>query len=922
MIPIFAKSYSPAFEACQGYPGNSPAQLCNRIKIAFTISIFRNNFKNCIFPPVVRFINSKTKQTMILQTSFLLKQVHKLMACAFMLLFTHLALAQEQPGTKGNIVLQKPDPAATGNTYALIAGISRYQANDSYQNLQYADADAREFYRFIISPTGAKVKSQNVDTLFNENANFMEFWRKFNRIKERLQKNDVFYIYFSGHGDAYRADEAYLLAYDAPAGNDRNNYSTGVGLIDIHKLKVRIQEITGKGTRVILITDACRTNELPGKDEGQAISYQQIFERKAGEIQLISCSSNQVSFEGSQWGGGRGLFSWHLVNGLRGMADNAPEDGEVTLAELTAYVKMKVDSTTYDKAMKKPRQSPRYCCDPEDGMVLSKVDKAEKEQLMARLQTGVSYTPDKSDLSIGKSVHLGSAMKEIGLEEMYRAFLKAINEGRLIEKDGAYDILKKILAQKEITKVLADEMKFVLSSKLMTDVAFVINTYLHAGQNNNKYTYDYFTTAAKKLRTFSQISDTNYYNTLDVKVNLLFLEGHADWHSFNTAVLRRSLAKVDSAVALKPQAAYLYNLKGLMHISLKQFAEAQAALRKGTVLAPNWLYPYHNLGSAYSQQNKFDSAFIFYKQALLIDTNYQTTYGGISVMFNNRGKLDSAIYWAKLGLVKDKTDPNLWSQLGYCYYYKKDYVNAIKCFYNGMHFDSSYVYAIEGALRVHMYNYKSEDSVKHYVAKLIQSNPESPIVYQSLGVIFTEFEEYEDAIRMFNQSVTIDSLNPDTWKAVGATYLAMGKDTAAIDAYTHAWRIDSTDASTYNHLGNGYFTLGRYSDAQYLFKQGIIYNPLNAVLYVNFGMASEWAGDIVLAESYYKKSLQIDSAYSGAYYQLACLYAGLAKNAEAVQNLALAIKYGSYSRAGLEADTYLAPLKEDESFKSLLSKMK
>ena len=100
----------------------------------------------------------------------------------------------------------------------------------------------------------------------------MEFWRKFNRIKEKLKKNDLFYIYFSGHGDAYRADEAYLLAYDAPAGNDRNNYSTGIGLIDIHKLKVRIQEMTSAGIKVILITDACRTNELPGKDEGQAIS--------------------------------------------------------------------------------------------------------------------------------------------------------------------------------------------------------------------------------------------------------------------------------------------------------------------------------------------------------------------------------------------------------------------------------------------------------------------------------------------------------------------------------------------------------------------------------------------------------------------------------------------------------------------------
>jgi len=372
-------------------------------------------------------------------------------------LFCHILVAQPPATERGNVLVGKNKTIKTGTTYALITGISKYQANDSYQNLQYADVDAKAFYNYIVSPAGAKVNAQNVDTLFNENASFMEFWRKFNRIKEKLQKDDVFYIYFSGHGDAYMAEEAYLLAYDAPAGNDRNNYSTGVGLIDIHKLKVRIQQMTSNGVKVILITDACRTNELPGKNEGQSISYQQIFERKAGEIQLISCASNQVSFEGSQWGGGRGLFSWHLINGLKGLADVEPEDGEVTLTELYDYVKKNVNKASYDAVSKKSRQTPQYCCNTAEGMVLSMVNPAEKERLTAQLKVGVSYTPDKADYAANKSVHLGSAMKEAGLEDVYKLFLKALNEGRLIEKGGAHEILNDILQQKATTSELASE---------------------------------------------------------------------------------------------------------------------------------------------------------------------------------------------------------------------------------------------------------------------------------------------------------------------------------------------------------------------------------------------------------------------------------------------------------------------------------
>jgi tetratricopeptide (TPR) repeat protein len=843
-------------------------------------------------------------------------------ACLFLfaILLQALFVLAQPPATKGNVVIKKEDPKSKGNTYALITGISRYQANDSYQNLQYADADAMEFYRYLVSGKGGKLSSANVDTLFNENASFMEFWRKFNRIKEKLQKNDVFYIYFSGHGDAYRADEAYLLAYDAPAGNDRNNYSTGVGLIDIHKLKVRIQEITGNGTQVILITDACRTNELPGKGEGLTISYQQIFERKAGEVQLISCASNQVSFEGSQWGGGRGLFSWHLINGLRGMADTDPEDGEVTLTELYDYVKKNVNKASYDAATKKYRQTPQYCCNDNDAFVVSKVDAGEKEKLIAMLQSGVSYSPDKADFAVNKSVHLGSAMKEAGMDDLYRQFLKALNEGRLIETGGANDILNEILRRKETNKELADELKFTLSSKLMTDVTKVINIYLHAGTNNNNYTYDFFMNAAKKLRLFQQIADTNYYNPLDVKVNLLFLEGHSKWLSYNTDDLRYSLSKVDSAIQLKPQAAYLYNLKGLMHIALNQLEQGKTALKTGIVLAPNWLYPYHNMGSALTHQFKFDSAMIYYQKALVLDSNYQTSYGGISNLYSSKNNIDSAIIWTKNGLKKDITDAQLWTQLGNAYYQKKQWKEAMAAYQNGIHYNPMYLYAQEGALRVHLYDFKSNDSVNYYVNKMIATDSMSPAVYQSLGAIYTEFGWYKEALNMLDYSISIDSLNPETWKIAGNTYQAMGKDTFAINAYAMAWKIDSTDVGTNNQLGNLFFKLQDYETAKHLFGKAIETDPGNSTLLSNYGMAAQYNKETVLAESFYKKALIKDKKNAGAYFQLATLYAP-DKPADALINLKKAIEFG-YTKAEIEAEPMLLVLKDYEGFKLFMEKLK
>lgn len=825
--------------------------------------------------------------------------------------------------TKGFGVKNKTtSPAATGKTYALITGISQYQDFTTYQNLRYADADAREFYRYLVSKTGGKADPVNVDTLFNQQANFMEFWKKFNKIKESLQPNDIFYIYFSGHGDAYRADEAYLLAYDAPAGNDRNNYSTGVGLIDIHKLKVRIQEMTSRDIHVILITDACRTNELPGKDEGKSIAYQQIFERKAGEVQLISCASNQVSYEGYQWGGGRGLFSWHLINGLRGMADTDPEDGVVTLTELYDYVKKQVNRASFDPQTKGSRQTPQYCCNNYDALVMSTVDPEEKKRLEAELINGVTMSKPTAPLVAGKGISLGIAMKEAGYEDLYKEFIKALNEGKLIDSGGAYDILRRILDKKELSPKLASELKFELSSHLMTDVAKVINTYLHAGQNNNKYTYNYFITAARKLNIFQEIADTLYYNPLDVKVNQLFLEGHANWQSQKIPELMYCLAKVDSAVALKPQAAYLYNLKGLMHMSLRQYTEAEKALRTGIKLAPNWLYPHHNLGMMFTYVYKYDSALHYLDKALKLDSNYQTTFGGIAYMYTAKGENQTALTWVKKGLEKDPTDPYLWSQQGYLYYYMKEWDKALASFHQSIHFDSTFNYAYEGALRVHIFHNTNEDSAVYYTRRLIATDPTNPVVYQSLGSIFAETKLYDYAQEMFKHSLDLDSLNPYTWRAAADAYAGDQKDSIAIRYYWRSVGLDSANSDLYNQLCLSYYRLGMMREALSAVGNAIRLYSGNKVYFYNYGFISLEIADTLKAEEYFQRSIEVDPKYADGWYQLARVKAMLGKKTEAIKSLDKATKNATYTRQTIVDDAVFEKLKNEKAFQDILKRLK
>ncbi len=833
----------------------------------------------------------------------------------------------QSPATKGLQVT--PDEAAqpSGKTYALIVGISKYQYPECYPTLHYADVDARAFYNYMVSKTGGNVEPDNIDTLFNAGATQQDFWKKFNSIKNRLQKNDNFYIYFSGHGDAISSDLAFLLTYNAPPGNDRNNYYTTGGVVDIHALKSLIKMITldkNKPAHVILITDACRSNELPpGKEEGRQQFYEEMYTKNAGEVQLVSCLANQVSYEDARWGGGRGLFSWHLVNGLMGMADNKPEDGVVTLKELINYVTDKVQDDSYDPVTKKYKQTPDYCCRDKDDVTMAHVDKATKDALAEQLKKGNGINSELPAYASNKGVNLGDEMNNEGLGDLYRRYRSALDENRLIDPadNNAMTLLQQILA-KNIKPELKSDLKFELSSRLMNDVTAVMNTYLHASTNNNNYTFDYFNTAARKLRAFRTISDTLYYNQLDVQVNLLFLEGHSKWLSYKTADLKECLRKVDSAVALKPQASYLYNLKGLMHMSLKQYKEAEAALRKGIALAPNWLYPYHNLASTFKYLGKFDSSLVYFNKALKLDPNYQTTYGGIAGLYAYMGKYDSAIDYCKQGLQKDHTDPHLWVNLGFFYYYQKDWQNALNSFYEGIRYDSTMFEGYEGALMVHLDNFVADDSVYKYMSGMIRCDSTNPVMYRDLGDIFVKFKQDTTALKMYEKSIDIDSLNAQTWIQVAKIYKGMDKFDNAEGCLLHGLTLDpsANHDDIYCEMGYVYYYFGYNEKALKAFGEAILANPDNAVYYYLYGYVSAKNHDNENGEKYLRQAIKIFPEYGSAYYDLAKVLIAESKNSEALKMLEKAIKYGAYSKKDIEADTAFMPLKDDKQFQLLLIK--
>src|SRR5439155_438831 len=108
--------------------------------------------------------------------------------------------------------------------------------------------------------------------------------------------------------------------------------------------------------RVLLITDACRAGKLVGTPEAERIVVGDpdgarrtvdALSHPWGDVaKLVSSQPSQSSWEGAQWGGGHGVFTYFLVKGLQGMADTDPKDGVVTLGELETFIRSFVRKET------------------------------------------------------------------------------------------------------------------------------------------------------------------------------------------------------------------------------------------------------------------------------------------------------------------------------------------------------------------------------------------------------------------------------------------------------------------------------------------------------------------------------------------------------------------------------------------------
>ncbi len=232
-----------------------------------------------------------------------------------------------------------------GRKFALLIGVSKYKFKDGGLNdLAYADVDARAVRDYLQQPEGGGFAPGDVLYLENEKATIEAVRAAVNTFLAKAAPGDLIFLFMAGHGapDPYAPQNLYFIMHDTKLADMPNTALPMTDLQQALEHKVRAE-------RVVVFVDTCHSAGLSGEKlvatrgvENNLINlYASRLFTETGRAVMTSSDVNEVSREGPRWGGGHGLFTWALLEGLRGGAD-LNSDRFVTAGELFGYVRNRV----------------------------------------------------------------------------------------------------------------------------------------------------------------------------------------------------------------------------------------------------------------------------------------------------------------------------------------------------------------------------------------------------------------------------------------------------------------------------------------------------------------------------------------------------------------------------------------------------
>ncbi len=558
-----------------------------------------------------------------------------------------------------------------GKLWAVVIGVSTYKNLAPKDQLEFAHRDASDFADFLRSPNGGGFPSNQLMLLTNQTATLSAMRSALGTTLPRMvEPDDMVIIFFAGHGVVEGAIDGYLLAHDS---DPQNLYATALQLSELN----RIVTERVKARSVILITDACHSGRLgwAARSTGESSILvnrylDDVGRNGKGIIRLLASRADQLSYEDKRFGGGHGVFTWFLLEALRGKGD-ADADGFVRMGELLDYLSETVPKAT--QSLQHPRavgdidrrlplsvltaSAPKISenvSSPERTVALEVrgapgievyLDSAFRGHILPsgvlmieRLKPGDydlsfisrSIDPISQKVSLTAATTVFNVDRSAAFSPLVLQIKKTLKEG---DVRGAFDLYQKFIkAYPESPQRASIEM--ALTNVFESVGQKAINAYVKTSSTEHNRVMFY--EAAEAYRMMKTIQPTI---TRENEAKYSFCIGQSMIEELR---YENAVTQLNQAVTLDPRAAYAHYALGQAYHWLKEQDMALGSLKRAAQLSPAWASPRIQLGAVYLDQGMMDEAIAALNEAARLDPLNYVPREELSRLYLKEGNIEEA----------------------------------------------------------------------------------------------------------------------------------------------------------------------------------------------------------------------------------------------------------------------------------------
>ncbi|WP_158999240.1 tetratricopeptide repeat protein [Pigmentibacter ruber] len=196
---------------------------------------------------------------------------------------------------------------------------------------------------------------------------------------------------------------------------------------------------------------------------------------------------------------------------------------------------------------------------------------------------------------------------------------------------------------------------------------------------------------------------------------------------------------------------------GMARVQIKQnsLEEALGYVNKGIEKNENYIHAYVVRADIYTAMKQDEKALEDLKKALELSPMNIIRYEGCTESLLKQNKIDECLSILNIGASAGLKHPYIIERLGYCYFLKKDYVNALKLLKEAVRIDPENV-SYANSLAICYRDSKDFEKAVLTYNQILKKQPDNHLVLFNKAVTLIFWDKKDEAIKILRRILKID----------------------------------------------------------------------------------------------------------------------------------------------------------------------